>query len=65
VFGGKNPSANSDSRNAVSVVDLPHGARSASCAIASMKGDADGGKTRTKGKVRSLLFFLSLLGSGL
>ena len=67
VFGGRTPSATNDSRNAVSAVDLPHGAGSASCAITSMEGDVDG-KTRTKGKVRSLLlvlFFLSLHGSRL
>ena len=67
VFGGRTPSATNDSRNAVSAVDLPHGAGSASCAITSMEGDA-GGMTRMKGKVSSLLlflFFLSLLGSSL
>jgi hypothetical protein len=48
------------------VVNLPHGAGSTNCAIASTDGKR-GEWARTKAKVRSLLlfFFLSLLGSGL
>ena len=64
VFGDKSPSATSASKTAVVAVDLPHGAGSANCAIASTEGEC-GEWAPTKAKVCSLLFFfLSLFGSG-